>query len=74
MAKKTRNGIHQYYTYLTEYERGWGSKVFCAYAFDTLEEAQAKAREINAQNTATVVPDYYIRADVSTDNYYAKFL
>lgn len=47
---------------LREYERGWGSKDFLAYHFDTQKEAEEKVLEHNKENNESIVPDYYIVA------------
>jgi ABC-type sulfate transport system substrate-binding protein len=47
----------------TEYERGWGSRPEGFTDFDTLEEAKEHARQYNAENTETVVPDWYMIAE-----------
>lgn len=49
--------------YLTEHERGWGSRVFMHRDFKTEAEALKYMKEENAKNTATSAPDYYIQVD-----------
>lgn len=48
----------------TEYERGWGSKVFLVEYFADINEAQDEANKVNSKNTAKSAPDYYITAEV----------
>lgn len=49
---------------LTEYERGYGSKVDDILYFDNEAEAIKYAEEYNRKhNNETMVPDWYIRAD-----------
>jgi hypothetical protein len=48
---------------IIESERGWGSKVDEVKYFETEQEAKAYCTKYNAQNTATTVPDWYMRAD-----------
>lgn len=70
MAKRT----YPFYCVLREYERGWGSKDFSATGHRTREAAEKAAAKINAENTASSAPDYYINARVETDNFYAKYI
>ena len=48
-------------------ERGWSQEHWTE-DFDTVQEAEARIRWYNDQNTATAVPDYYERAfgDIET--------
>lgn len=58
------NMIQAKYVYrvdMMESERGWGQDYWTV-DFDTEEKAQAYIREVNAENTANSVPDYYIVA------------
>ena len=49
---------------IIESERGWGSKIDETKYFDNEAEAREWARAYNAKhNTATEVPDWYMRAD-----------
>ena len=52
----------KYRIYCMESERGWGQERWCEH-FDTAEEAWARIREINSQNTAEQVPDWYMIAE-----------
>ena len=46
-----------------EYERGWGRKVDEVLYFDNEAEARKYVNDLNAQNTATSVPDWYMVAE-----------
>jgi hypothetical protein len=48
---------------LIESERGWGSKIDETVYFDNEAEARKYCEDFNAQNTATTVPDWYMRAE-----------
>lgn len=49
---------------IIESERGWGSKIDETIYFDNEEEARKYAIDYNNKyNTATEVPDWYMRAD-----------
>jgi hypothetical protein len=49
---------------IIESERGWGSKIDETIYFDNGAEAKEYARAYNAKyNTATTVPDWYMRAE-----------
>lgn len=48
----------QYRVTFVESERGWGQKAEYIY-FDTRKDAEKFRDKINAQNTETIVPDYY---------------
>jgi hypothetical protein len=49
---------------IIESERGWGSKIDETIYFDNEAEARQYADDYNAKyNTATEVPDWYMRAD-----------
>lgn len=49
---------------LTEYERGWGSKLFDVWYFDNEQEAREAAQDYNQKhNTSSVVPDWYVVAE-----------
>ena len=53
-----------YKVVIIESERGWGQKVDEELYFDNEAEAREYARAYNAKyNTATEVPDWYMRAD-----------
>jgi hypothetical protein len=47
---------------IIESERGWGSKIDETKFFDNQSEAEAFCKQYNAQNTETVVPDWYMYA------------
>jgi len=47
---------------LQEYERGWGSRQFSAQSYNCKEDALARVKEVNDQNTEPTAPDYYIIA------------
>ncbi len=53
---------------LTEYERGWGSKVFDTLYFKKEENALSYIKEYNSKNTLYVTPDYYTKADYTIVN------
>ena len=49
---------------IIESERGWGSKIDETKYFDNEAEARKWANDYNAKyNTATQVPDWYMRAE-----------
>ena len=48
--------------YITESERGWGSKVEYIKKFDTKDLAQAYIDEFNCKNDKETVPDWYMYA------------
>lgn len=48
---------------LTEYEKGWGSKVFDTLYFKKEENALSYIKEYNAKNNLKMTPDYYTKAD-----------
>lgn len=53
-----------YRVVITEYERGWGSRVDETLYFDNEAEARAYARDYNLKhNSEPTVPDWYMRAD-----------
>jgi hypothetical protein len=48
---------------LTEYERGWGSKIWDTLYFDNELEAKTFATDYNQQNNSdSYVPDWYVSA------------
>lgn len=47
-----------------EYERGWGSRIDEVKEFGTKEEAEQYVLEFNSSNTAEVVPDWYMVAEI----------
>ena len=48
---------------LTEYEKGWGSKVFDTLYFKKEENALSYIKEYNSRNNLNMTPDYYTKAD-----------
>jgi len=49
---------------IIESERGWGSKIDETIYFDNEQEARSYVKTYNdTYNTATEVPDWYMRAD-----------
>lgn len=48
---------------IIESERGWGQRVDETLYFDNEAEARKYCDDFNAQNTAAVAPDWYMRAD-----------
>ena len=58
---------------LTEYEKGWGSKVFDTLYFKKEEKALSYIKEYNAKNNLNRTPDYYTKAElialVAQDDY-----
>lgn len=51
---------------LTEYEKGWGSKVFDALYFKKEDNALSYIKEYNSKNNLSTTPDYYTRAELIT--------
>ena len=49
---------------LTEYEKGWGSKVFDTLYFKKEENAFSYIKEYNAKNNLNRTPDYYTKAEL----------
>ena len=49
---------------VTEYERGWGSKVIDTFYFSNDAKAIKYRDEVNSKNTAAVAPDWYISAEL----------
>lgn len=47
---------------IIESERGWGQKVDEVKEFNSYEDAKKFHMEFNKENTATVVPDWYMAA------------
>jgi hypothetical protein len=62
MPRKISTTVYDHVAVLTEYERGWGSKMFIAREFPSKAKADAWIAKQNKENTAPVVPDYYIQA------------
>lgn len=62
MPRFVSQTIYEHVGVLTEYERGWGSKMFLAEEFPSKEAAEKWIKEKNSKNTASVAPDYYIQA------------
>lgn len=52
----------KYRIFLLESERGWGQERWHE-DYDTYAEAKARIEAVNAENTATVVPDWYMAAE-----------
>lgn len=52
----------KYRVYLIESERGWGQERWTE-DYDTYEEALQRIRSVNAENTASVAPDWYMIAE-----------
>lgn len=46
---------------IMEYERGW-AKLDEVKFFDSMEDAEAFCKDYNKDNTASVVPDWYMTA------------
>jgi hypothetical protein len=61
------NTFARWFTVFTEFERGWGSKVFHVEGHATKEAATLSEIKCNSKNTGSHAPDYYIQAEVSTD-------
>lgn len=53
---------------LTEYEKGWGSKVFDTLYFKKEENALSYIKEYNSKNNLNRTPDYYTKADYTVLN------
>lgn len=53
---------------LTEYEKGWGSKVFDTLYFKKEENALSYIKEYNTKNNLNTTPDYYTKADYTVLN------
>ena len=53
-----------YKVILTEYERGWNSKVFDELYFKKEENALSYIKEYNAKNNLNRTPDYYTKAEL----------
>lgn len=52
-----------YQVNLTEYEKGWGSKVFNTLYFKKEENALSYIKEYNSKNNLKMNLDYYTKAD-----------
>jgi hypothetical protein len=67
-----------YMVILTEYESGWGSRVFDAKIYPSYQDALNRVKEVNAENDKPTAPDYYITADLISDpalfDNYKRFL
>ena len=48
---------------LTEYDKGWGSKVFDTLYFKKEENALSYIKEYNYKNDLSTTPDYYTKAE-----------
>lgn len=54
---------HRHLVLLTEYERGWGSKIIARHYFKTNLDAESyvnEVNEVNSENTSPTAPGYYI--------------
>lgn len=56
----------KYRIFLMESERGWGQERWTE-DYDTLTEAKARILEVNSQNTAETVPDWYMVAETRVE-------
>ena len=64
MAMIQKPNVVAFRVELTEYERGWGSKLFDTVYFDNEAEARQWAIDYNLKhNNLKEVPDWYVRAD-----------
>lgn len=52
-----------YKVILTEYERGWNSKVFDELYFKKEENALSYIKEYNSKNNLSTTPEYYTKAE-----------
>ena len=52
-----------YKVILTEYERGWNSKVFDELYFKKEENALSYIKEYNSKNNLSITPEYYTKAE-----------
>jgi hypothetical protein len=52
----------KYRVYLMESERGWGQERWTE-DYDTYEEALQRIQSVNAENTSSVAPDWYMQAE-----------
>lgn len=52
-----------YKVILTEYERGWNSKVFDELYFKKEENVLSYIKEYNSKNNLSTTPDYYTKAE-----------
>lgn len=52
-----------YKVILTEYERGWNSKVFDELYFKKEENALSYIKEYNYKNDLSITPEYYTKAE-----------
>lgn len=62
MPRFVSQTIYDHVGVLTEYERGWGNKMFLAEEFPDKVAAEKWIKEQNSKNTAPSAPDYYIQA------------
>jgi hypothetical protein len=46
-----------------EYERGWGQRVISTIYYDSKENALNAVQRVNQDNTALVVPDWFMQAE-----------
>lgn len=53
---------------LTEYEKGWGSKVFDTVYFKKEENALSYIKEYNSKNNLKITPNYYTKAEYNVIN------
>ncbi len=53
----------KYRVRLTEHERGWGRRDAGYEDFDSHEKAEKFQQNFNADNTANIVPDWYMVAE-----------
>lgn len=60
------NKMRVYKVNLTEYEKGWGSKVFDTLYFKKEENALSYINEYNSKNNLNTTPDYYTKAELIT--------
>ena len=52
----------KYQIQVVESERGWGRE-YWQEVFDTYDQAKARIKEINDQNTSLTAPDWYMQAE-----------
>jgi hypothetical protein len=52
----------KYRIQVMESERGWG-RDYWQEVFDTYDEAKARIKAINEQNTSLTAPDWYMQAE-----------
>lgn len=66
MSNLTEKSMTFYKVEVIESERGWGQKVDDTYYYATKEQADAKVKSVNAENTLPSAPDVYWRANAPT--------